>query len=99
MSTESETERLKRQNKAEKELRKQQRIADGLEKDRRKRKRKSDCQDVADYARSKGVYVITLNRKAAKRKTHKSDKMGQNCKQNYNLKIGNKTYRVLRRRK
>ncbi len=64
MSTESETERLKRQNKAEKELRKQQRIADGLEKDRRRRKRKSDCQDVADYARSKGVYVIAFNSKS-----------------------------------
>lgn len=64
MSTESETERLKRQNKAEKELRKQQRIADGLEKDRRRRKRKSDCQDVADYARSRGVYVIAFNSKS-----------------------------------
>ncbi len=88
MSTESETERLKRQNKAEKELRKQQRVADGLERDKRRRKRKSDCRDVADYARSRGVYVIAFNLKSAKRKTRKNDrKKGQNCKQNYDVKI------------
>lgn len=63
MSIESETEKLKQQNKAKKNLQKQQRVADGLERDKRRRERRSNCQDVVDYARSRGVYVIALNSK------------------------------------
>lgn len=63
MSIESETEKLKQQNKAKKNLQKQQRIADGLERDKRRRERRSNRQDVVDYARSRGVYVIALNSK------------------------------------
>ena len=63
MSIESETEKLKQQNKAKKNLQKQQRVADGLERDKRRRERRSNRQDVVDYARSRGVYVIALNSK------------------------------------
>lgn len=81
MSIESETEKLKRQNRAKKNLQKQQRVADGLERDKRRRERRSNRQDVVDYARLRGVYVIALNSKTDCKCTTQSKSKCQSCKQ------------------
>ena len=79
MSIESETDRLKRQNRARKNLQKQQHVADSLERDKRRRERRSNRQDVVDYARLRGVYVIALNSKS-ECKTCKNEKGCQSRK-------------------